>query len=142
MDTIREKIAYLRGMLDGTGDITQEEQLKHIIQRLIDILDELADDVDDLFFGLDEIEEYVEAVDADLADLEEFSCDCDAHDSDLELDMVELECPSCQNLVAFEEDFLYDDGEIEISCPECGETIYYNDSSDLDDDYEDEDFDD
>jgi len=136
LDTVKEKIAYLRGMLDSSKEIAGTEQLKTVLLQMVDILNDLADDVDDLYYGQEELEEYLEAIDADLADLEEAAEDyddeeCDCHDHDLE--MVEMECPRCHNTVAFEEDFLYDD-DVTITCPDCGEIVY--DSQDLEDDEE------
>ncbi|HKM18332.1 MAG: hypothetical protein GX228_08185 [Firmicutes bacterium] len=143
MAAIKEKIAYLRGMLDSTEDIGNAEKLKAVMHRLIEVLDDLADDVEDLYYGQDELEDYLEALDADLADLEEYACECHDHeeidqDFDDEFEMVEIECPNCQNLISFEEGFLYDD-DVEIACPECGEIVYSSDDFDEDDFESDED---
>lgn len=131
METVKEKIAYLRGMVDSSESI-KEQQTKVIFQRILEVLDELADDVDELYFGQEELDEYVEALDLDLADLEDDvegdNC-CGHHSHEEQDEMVEMECPNCQELVFFEEDFLYDD-DVEITCPECGEALFT--SGDLD----------
>jgi len=129
VETVKEKIAYLRGMVDSTESF-KEEQIRLVFQRMLEVLDELADDVDELYFGQEELDDYIEALDHDLAELEDTLDDdcCGDHDHDDE--MVEMECPNCQEMVCFEEDFLYDD-DVEITCPECGETLYT--SGDLDD---------
>lgn len=148
LETVKEKIAYLRGMLDSSGGIPNDEQMKLVFQRLVEVLNDLADDIEDLFFAQEENEEYVEAIDADLADLEDSfyeyandECTDDDYDTDddyyfgsEDLEMVEMECPNCHEPVVFEEDFLYDDN-VEITCPECGETVYISeelDDSDID----------
>jgi len=139
--TVKEKIAYLRGMLDSTEDINGADKLKAVFHRLMEVLEDLADDVEDLYYGQEELEDYLEAVDADLADLEEYACECDHDDDDdddEDIDMVEMECPNCQNLVAFEEDLLYEDG-VEVTCPDCGEVVYSSDDFDEDDDDDEDD---
>lgn len=134
MKTVKEKIAYLRGMLDANADGLKGEQTLAVLQRVMTILDDLADQVD-------EVEDYVEALDSDLADLEEEyfhddDCSCaDDHDEFDDLEMVEMECPSCQEVVCFDEEFLYDDN-VEVTCPECGGTVYT--SIDIDELEEDE----
>lgn len=144
METVKEKIAYLRGMLDSSGGAPNDEQMKLVFQRFVEVLSDLADDIDDLFFGQEEIEEYVEAIDADLADLEDsfyegtddeyadddYDTDDDYYYGAEDLEMVEMECPNCHEPVVFEEDFLYDD-HVEVTCPECGDTVYI--SEELDD---------
>ena len=82
MATIKEKIAYLRGMLDSTDDIGNADKLKVVLHRLMEVLDDLADDVEDLYYGQEELEDYLEAIDADLADLEEYACECQDDDAD------------------------------------------------------------
>ncbi len=142
MKSVKEQIAYLRGIVDSSGGTHSDEQMKLVFRNLIEILSTLAEDVEDLYFGQDEIEEYVEAIDADLADLEDSVCQCmgddDLDDEYLDLDqgdMVEMECPNCQESIVFEEEFLYDD-HVEVTCPECGETVFLSDG--LDDDFNDD----
>lgn len=131
METVREKIAYLRGMLDGSRDQIKEDSTKRILSSIVDVLEDLADDVDELYIEQDQMDEYLEVLDEDLAEVEDHSCGCGHHDDDA--DMVEMECPNCQEPVYFEEEFLYDD-DVEVTCPDCGEVIYA--SEELDEDLE------
>ncbi|NLK08349.1 MAG: AraC family transcriptional regulator [Firmicutes bacterium] len=118
MKTVQEKIAYLRGLLEGGNAYGSEPNAKAVWEQLLNILDDLGRSVSVLGNGLDELTEYVEAVDGDLMDLEDeiYGEEDDDH-------YVEIECPSCGELVRFEEEFLYDD-DVEITCPECGEVVY------------------
>lgn len=129
METVREKIAYLRGMIDAS-DRLREEPSGVIFQKMLEILDELATDVDELYIGQAEIEEYLEAIDEDLADLED-----DLDDDVDEDELVEVDCPHCHEPVYFEEDFLYDD-DVEVSCPDCGSVVYDSSEFDEEDDVE------
>lgn len=127
METVKEKIAYLRGMIEG-GDVVKDSTTKAIFQKLLEVLDDVSDEIDELYMAQEENEEYLEAVDADLAELEEdvYEADddcCGHHHDDVEEDMVEIECPVCQEPVYIEEEFLYDD-DVEVTCPDCGTTVY------------------
>src|SRR5690606_39074108 len=86
----------------------------------------------------DEVEQYVEAIDVDLRDLEAVIYGDDEEflddDEDVEEEaagdqgeeddpFVRAECPRCGEEVYFEESLLYDE-HVEISCPNCGEVLY------------------
>ncbi|MFS8524471.1 MAG: hypothetical protein FWJ83_06360 [Limnochordales bacterium] len=129
MATVREKIAYLRGLLEGTDLAGNGPQARVVWEKILEILDAVADRLDELELGQEEIEEYLEAIDADLADLEEEVLGDDFDDDDDGLDdddedahFVEMQCPNCGETVYFEEHFLF--GEHEVACPECGRLIY------------------
>ncbi|HLT58084.1 MAG: hypothetical protein LOD91_06690 [Limnochordales bacterium] len=132
MATVKEKIAYLRGLLEGSDFWGQDAQARAVWEKMLEIFDDVADHIDELEAGQEEVEEYLEAIDADLGELEEEiyghrhdedDDDDDDDDDDEETNFVEMECPNCKETVYFEEDFLYDD-DVEVACPECGETIY------------------
>lgn len=128
METVKEKIAYLRGMIDGDESI-KDEKAKTVLVKMMQVLDDIADDVDELMIDQEEIGDYIEAIDSDLADLEDDFYD--EEDEDDELEMVEMECPNCQEMVCFEESFLYDE-DVEVSCPDCGAIVF--DGAELDED--------
>lgn len=134
METIREKVAYLKGMLDAEPKM-DEERLRFLFEKILALMDQISDELDAVSSAQAELEDYVAEIDLDLAALEddffaeedEHRCACH-HDHD---DMVQMECPECGEEVEFEEDFLYDD-DVQITCPSCGATVY--DSADMDDD--------
>lgn len=135
MGTVRERIAYVRGLIEGAELTGNGAITRDVLEKMLDIFDALADEVDELEIGRQEVEEYLEAIDADLGDLEdevlgtEFD-DADAEESDA--NFVEMQCPSCSAAVYFEEDFLFDDDDEEVACPECGEVIYRTGLTDRD----------
>src|SRR5690606_38916815 len=99
---------------------------------MLEIFDDMANLLDELEAGQEEVEEYLEAIDADLGELEEEIYghdhdrdddddeDDDDEDDDEETNFVEMECPKCKETVYFEED---------LACPECGATISKTGSS-------------
>lgn len=125
MATVREKIAYLRGLLEGTDLSGNDLPSRTVWEKMLEIFDAVADQIDELEVGQEEVEEYLEAIDADLGDLEEevLGQEFDDGDDDDDAHFVEMECPGCGETVYFEEHFLFDDDH-EVSCPECGEIIY------------------
>lgn len=153
MKTIREKIAYLRGIVDGDPSV-QEGRVGFLFTKTLQILEELAQDVDALAEAQDELDEYLQEVDFDLAyledeffqeDAEDYDCGCDCGcDDDDDWDdlsdaLVEVECPQCQDIVTFDEDFMFDQG-VQIRCPRCDAVVYEtSDFDELDDFFEDDD---
>ena len=143
MRTTREQIAYLRGMLDGGGSF-DENRMRTVISNLLDILDSLADDVDDIAWDQQELEEYVEAVDDDLNELEEQwededeDDDCDCHcgcPGHHDQDEYVAQCPHCGKTVHIDAQSL-EDSDV-ILCPYCQEIIL--DCAGIDEEDDDED---
>lgn len=124
-----EKVAYLRGMLEGMK-FDADSDMGKIILKLIDIVDDLAHDltdaeeradvmadyIDELDHDLGEVEEYVYGDDCDCCDDDDCDCCCDDDDDD---DLYELECPNCGDKIYITEDML--NGSIE--CPNCNTKI-------------------
>ena len=120
--TITEKVAYLKGLLEGKGTNKKEMDL------IVEILTDLANDLADLEDYTAELTEQVDAVDEDLNALEEDfyeewdedeDCDgCDCCDCDDEY--YDVTCPSCGVDFEVDEDTLLDGG---VECPACGEHL-------------------
>ena len=101
---ICEKIAYIKGLAEGLNlDETKPEG--KILAAIIDLLGDITDEIYDIEEGCEEIIEQIDAVDEDLADLEEYvyedeydddddDCDCDCDCCDDEV--YEIECPACK----------------------------------------------
>lgn len=131
LETVKEKIAYLRGMIDGETS-PEEGRSSFLLTKVLQILDQLASDVDELKKAQGELEEYLQEVDFDLAYLEdEFFDDEDDDDysedwDDEEDSYAEAECPECGHVMRFDEDFLFDEG-VQIRCRRCGAVVFETD---------------
>ena len=66
LETVKEKIAYLRGVIDGESP-PEEGRATFLFSRVLQILEQLAADVEELKQAQRELEEYLEEVDFDLA---------------------------------------------------------------------------
>ena len=124
--TITEKVAYLKGLLEGKGVEDKEMSL------IVEILTDLANDLADLEDYTAELTEQVDAVDEDLNTLEEDfyeewdedeDCDCDCDCCDCEDEYYDVTCPSCGLDFEVDEDTLLDGG---VECPACGEHLEFD----------------
>lgn len=153
--TINEKVAYIKGLADGLaiGADTKEGKL---LLAIVDLLGDMAEEVDALGENALDIGDEIDALSDDLADIEEIifgddddddddDCDCCCDDDDCDCDdddcdccggdgdlIYEVDCPACGEEITLDETIL-DDGE--ILCPKCGEKLefVFDDDEDEDD---------
>lgn len=140
MMTVTEKAAYLKGLAEGLNLEESKPETK-LINAMIDVIDELALSVADLEDAVDMLTEQVDAVDEDLAELEDYvfededydDCEgCAGYCGD-EDDYFEVECPACGEVICLDESVL---DEESIECPACGETLEFD--FDIDDEEDDD----
>lgn len=130
MNNITEKVAYLKGLMNGLDiDLTSKEG--KLFNAILDVLDEMAVSIVDVEEAYDELQEVVDAIDEDLGELEEDfydedDCDCDCCDEE----EYEIVCPTCGDSIYVDFDML-EEGEME--CPNCGERLEF-DLDELEDD--------
>lgn len=70
MDYLYERISYLRGLADGL-DINEKSNEGKLLLNMVDVLEDFADAIGDLSIEQGEIEEYIDYIDEDLADVED-----------------------------------------------------------------------
>ena len=137
MMTVTEKVAYLKGLVEGL-DFDKNDKETKVINAVLDVLEDLALAVSDLDDEMALVTEQLDEVDEDLAELEDIfydECDdCDDCDDDCccdcgDEDMYEVECPNCGEVIYFDEEIILD-GEAE--CPACGESLEFDCDCDCD----------
>ncbi|MFT8887491.1 MAG: CD1247 N-terminal domain-containing protein [Ethanoligenens sp.] len=130
--TVTEKVAYLKGLVEGLGvDETSKEG--RIIKAIVEVLDDVALTVSEVEDSVSEVAEQVDAIDEDLEDLEKDFYgdeDDDDDDEDDDSDYYELTCPKCGEKVYLDDDLLSDG---EMTCPKCGEKLEFDFGTDDDD---------
>ena len=130
---ISEKIAYLKGLMEGMNVDTESNEGK-LFAAVVDVLDEIALEVEDLTDEVMELGDGLDVISDDLSDVEDIvydEWDDDDDDEDDEEDEEEecyaTTCPTCEETIYFDESVL-EDGE--VICPNCGEKLEF-DLSDL-----------
>lgn len=134
MDALENRIAYLRGLADGLDVGTQTSEGK-MLAEMIEILDEMHAEIHVLHRRIEETEDYVEAIDEDLEDIElllyededelyETVGDCAEDDIDLDLDASDaMYTYDPQDEDEFETSY-------EFTCPSCQEGIMLHEGKD------------
>lgn len=130
---ICEKIAYIKGLAEGIS-LDGETKEGKILAAIIDLLGDITAEICDIEDACDDMSEQIDAVDEDLASLEdiiyeddECDCDCDCCDDEL----YEVECPSCNDIIYLDADMLEEEG---IDCPNCGTHLEFDFDCDCCDD--------
>ena len=138
---ITEKVAYLKGLAEGMElDIDKKEG--KLLSAIIDVLEDIALELQDIEDEQAELAEGLDAVSDDLEDVEDVVFeDYDEDDDEYEEDELDEDedcyattCPTCEETIYFDESVL-EDGE--VICPNCGEKLEF-DLSDLADESEDD----
>ena len=115
--TLTEKVAYLKGLMDGLSFDKNSSEGK-IIAAMADVVDDLATTVTDMDEEMETLHDYIEEIDEDLGNVEEavFDCDddCCCDDDDCCCDDDDCDCGDV----------------IEVDCPNCGETVFFDESID------------
>ena len=133
---ISEKVAYLKGLMEGLNIDEQTNEGK-LFTAIVDVLDEIALEIEDLTDEVMELGDGLDVVSDDLSDVEDivYDDDDDDDDDDDEDDEDEDEeeecyattCPECEEEIYFD-DTVLEDGT--LLCPNCGAKLEF-DLSDL-----------
>ena len=132
MSKLSEKVAYLKGLMEGMKFDTETDEGK-ILSTIVDILGDMAEDMEDMASDLFDLGEDVDAISDDLSDVEDYLVgddwdDEDEEDWDEEEDddeeplFFEVTCPSCEKTITVDEDVL---NLGSIQCPNCGEMMEF-----------------
>jgi len=132
MGNIKERVAYLQGLTQGLNVSSGSAEGK-VLLNIIDVLDDMAEEFNNIQMVQEDLETFVESIDEDLTDLED-----EVYEDVNDENFVEVQCPSCHETVSFASDILEEDDDVEVSCPHCGDTVYDSclefDDLDMDDD--------
>ncbi|MDY6073993.1 MAG: hypothetical protein SPI49_07895 [Eubacteriales bacterium] len=131
MSKLSEKLAYLKGLMEGMNLKEKEPETK-IISGILEAMELANERLDYLEDKADDMDDYINEIDHDLGDLEDFVAgddedECCCHDHDLddydeEDEDVSYECPECGAEVELDPDKLM--AEDEPKCPECGASMF------------------
>lgn len=129
---ITEKVAYLKGLAEGM-DLDTDKKIGKLLAAIIDVLDDVALELEDIKDEQAELADGLDAVSDDLEDVENVVFDeWDEDDEDDEYYYDDLDedeecyattCPTCEETIYFDESVL-EDGE--VVCPNCGEKLEFD----------------
>ena len=142
---ISEKVAYLKGLMEGMNLSVDSNEGK-LFRAIVDVLDEIALEVEDLTDEVMELGDGLDVISDDLSDVEDVLFDEDDfddyddeddedEDEDDEEECYATTCPECEEEIFFDDSVL-EDGKVE--CPNCGATLEF-DPADLVEDEEEKD---
>ena len=133
---ISEKIAYLKGLMEGMNVDTESNEGK-LFAAVVDVLDEIALEVEDLTDEVMELGDGLDVISDDLSDVEDIVYDewDEEDEEDEEEECYATTCPECEEEIFFDDSVL-EDGKVE--CPNCGATLEF-DPADLVEDEEEKD---
>ena len=141
--TISEKVAYIKGLADGLA-LSDETKEGKVLKAVIDVLGDIASEIDDLNENQLDIGDELDALSEDLGDVEDIifgdlddddeccdddCCCCDDDDDDDDEDEddddeleFEATCPECGADIALSEADL---NKGSAKCPSCGELLEF-----------------
>ncbi|SES71100.1 MJ0042 family finger-like domain-containing protein [Natronincola peptidivorans] len=123
MNHLFERVAYLKGLADGLN-IEESSKEGKILLNIIETLDDFAEAIVMMNEDQEDLTEYVEALDEDLADVEDELYETDESEDyeDDDIDFMEIDCPNCSEEIYVDEDLFYDETP-EVVCPRCNKSI-------------------
>ena len=123
---ILEKVAYMKDLAEGIGLDVKSKEGK-LLKVMMDILDDVALELQDIRDEQADLEEGLDAVSEDLADVEtclyDLDEDEDEEDEDDDEEVYQTTCPNCEEEIFFDEDIL---AEGSVLCPNCGEELEFD----------------
>lgn len=137
--TIAEKVSYIKGLAEGLKLSTETPEGK-ILAVIIDVLGDIALNIEDIDSDLADLTDVVNDVEDSLMDIEDevygddeckCRCGCDDYDDDDD-ELYEITCPNCNNTITADFDVIADGT---LTCPNCGSEIEF-DLDDIEDDEE------
>ena len=125
---IKEKVAYIKGLAEGLA-LDENDKNGKILAAIIDLLGDMAEEIDAIGENAEYLESYIEELDEDLGMVEEdLYCGEDDDDDDYDFDEEDDEDDE------YDEDEDEDDDEevVVVTCPACGDGVYLDDTMDFD----------
>ncbi len=147
---LKEKASYVKGLLEGLN-LDYKNESNKILKILVDIIQDMAEKVQEIESVSYENSALIDELDEDLANVEKnlynenaknncknkgnkSKCNCsslEGHNQDNsyndklnEYAEYEISCPNCKRVVELTEE-LFNGDEEDIICPECGEKINF-----------------
>ena len=135
MSKLTDRISYLKGMAAGMK-LNMDKDNNKLLLEMLTVMGEMAEEMAAMTEAHNDLNEYVESIDDDLAELEETLFgeeEMDAEDADIdgkdddedefgEDDLIVYACPHCGHEIEFHASDV--DFDEDYLCPECQKPIF------------------
>ena len=132
MSKLTDKASYLKGMAAGLK-LNMEKDTNQLLLEVLNMLGDIAEEMEAMSDAHDELNEYVESIDDDLADLEEtlfgdededavYDEDDKDADEDEDDELISYACPHCGHEIEFRASSV--DFDEDYLCPACGKPVF------------------
>ncbi|NLV88632.1 MAG: hypothetical protein GX021_04615 [Tissierellia bacterium] len=108
MDYLLQRVSYLKGLADGLG-IDEKSKEGKLLLEIVEVLEDFADVLEETIDNQIELEEYVNFIDEDLADVED-----EIYESDDDYDYDDFD-----DYYDYDDDFDFDDFDDHCDDEEC-----------------------
>jgi len=131
-EDLKARVSYLRGFTEGL-ELGEESKEQKVLHRIIDLLGDITDEIEQMRVDYEELFEYTEAIDEDLSTMEEDFYEEEDEDDFFDEELAgydegfSIECPNCREIVVVDDNILDQDSSIEVTCPGCGEAVLVDD---------------
>lgn len=121
MNSVKEKVSYLKGFIDGLH-LDMDTKEGKVIKEIINILDDISKEVCYMQDSYDDLKEYIEQIDSDLINVEDeiYGLGDDLIDEGCEYnedDFKEMKCPNCNESIFIDNSLFHNNEHLE--CPNC-----------------------
>ena len=134
MSKLTDRISYLKGMAAGMK-LNMDKDANKLMLEMLTVMGEMAEEMAAMTEAHNDLNEYVESIDDDLADLEEtlfgeedgeideeMAAEDDDEDEFGEDDLIVYACPHCGHEIEFHASDV--DFDEDYLCPECQKPIF------------------
>ena len=134
MSKLTDRISFLKGMAAGMK-LNMEKDSNKLMLEMLTVMGEMAEEMAAMTEAHNDLNEYVESIDDDLADLEEtlfgeedgeideeMAAEDDDEDEFGEDDLIVYACPHCGHEIEFHASDV--DFDEDYLCPECQKPIF------------------
>jgi len=135
MSKLTDRISYLKGMAAGMK-LNMDKDSNKLMLEMLTVMGEMAEEMAAMTEAHNDLNEYVESIDDDLADLEEtlfgeedgeideeMAAEDDDEDDEFgEDDLIVYACPHCGHEIEFHASDV--DFDEDYLCPECQKPIF------------------
>lgn len=132
MDSILSRVAYLKGLMEGLN-IDYESKDGKITSEIVDILQNIAEEMNNIDSTQNDLHDYVESIDSCLNylkedlfyDEEDYDNEDNNNVDDDKCDnYTKFNCTHCNETIYLDENMM--SGKLNISCPNCHSELQIN----------------